>query len=402
MQRRYLFYVKEELPKPEAHLIQVVQCANGAANNGLSTWLAYPEWGNGAVAKPWRWIMPRPRAVSPSFAEFYNVQSQLQLLPLAQPWPVDRIPHKLTSSSTMVCKYYWPLFLKRCTSLVHTRDWNFVKAAIISGTPVVYECHHFLDRPYEPQIANSSLLQLAVTVVDTVKANMLENGMPEDKIAVIPNGYNCQFLERHLQAALEWRSRLLPSREDRLVVYAGALYPFKGIDLMLEAAERLPQVHFAIAGGPLEQQHHYQGQIQQRHLRNVKFLGFLGQQSLAALLQAADVLAHPHLSGRAASFTSPLKLFDYLAAGTPVVATKIASLRALQRENAIAAWCEPDDSREFQQALEAVLRRYPWRPQGYSQGPDYVRPFSWEGRIQRILSRVAPQFRPQPLPLQSQ
>ena len=37
MQRRYLFYVKEELPKPEAHLIQVVQCANGVANNCLLT-----------------------------------------------------------------------------------------------------------------------------------------------------------------------------------------------------------------------------------------------------------------------------------------------------------------------------------------------------------------------------
>lgn len=392
---RYLFYVKEELPKPAAHLIQVVQCANAAANLGFPTWLAYPEWGRRA-ARPWRWWWPlRPQPASSAFRKFYNTESSLRLLPLAQPWPIGTLQHKLTSSSTAVCKYYWPLFLKHRTRLVHTRDWNFTKAAIQAGVPVVYECHHFLAKPYEAAIVHSPLLQVAVTVVDTVKTNMVQNGMPKEKIAVIPNGFNRQFLERHPAAAVEWRDRLLNHQFEQLVVYAGALYPFKGIDLLLAVAQFFPQVKFAIAGGPPTQQQHYQDQIRQRGLRNVTLLGFLAQQDLAALLQAADVLAHPHLSGEAASFTSPLKLFDYLASGTPIVASSIASLNNLQSETAIAAWCEPDSVDDFVHALRSNLQAYPWQAAGYPAGRDYVRQFSWEKRILQIMERVEPQFHPE-------
>lgn len=392
--RQYLFFVREELPKPEAYLIQVIQCANAAANLGYSTWLAHLQRGLGAV-NPWRWIMPlQPRSPNDRFAEFYNTQSQLQLLPLAMPWPIDHIQHKLTNASTVACKYYWPVFLRHSTRLVHTRDWNFVKAAIRAGRPVIYECHHFLKTPYDPEVVNSPLLQVAVTVIDTVKNNMLGNGMPEEKIMVIPNGFNRRFLERHLAAATGWRQRLLQGRYDQLVVYAGALYRFKGVDLLLDAAKKLPQVKFAIAGGPPERQRHYQDLIHHRQLDNVELLGFLAQKELAEVLQAANVLAHPHLSGDAAGFTSPLKLFDYMASGTPIAATAIPSLAGLQGSPAIAAWCPPDHVEAFVTALQNTLTAYSWRETGYSHGRDYVRQFSWENRISRILDRVEPQFRP--------
>ncbi|MEO1069440.1 MAG: hypothetical protein AAFW95_10030 [Cyanobacteria bacterium J06638_6] len=54
MPRHYLFFIRDTLPQPAAHLIQTVQCANAAANLGYPTQLAFID--QGATARqPWRW-----------------------------------------------------------------------------------------------------------------------------------------------------------------------------------------------------------------------------------------------------------------------------------------------------------------------------------------------------------
>ena len=395
MPRRYLFFIRDTLPQPAAHLIQTVQCANAAANLGYSTQLAYVD--RGATAwQPWRWVNPQSQSVTEEFARFFNIQTQLELLPLAMPWPIDRVKHRLTNASTVACKYYWPIHLAAHTALVHTRDWNFTKAALNCGVPVVFECHHHTEKCFEPEIAAHPLLQVVVTVIDTVRESIIRNGIPAKKVITVPNGFNSQFLHRHPAAAQRWRDRLLPPSFTHLVVYAGALHTFKGVDALLDLAPRFPQVKFALAGGPVEQQRQYSDRIAALGLANVELLGFLDQRDLASLLQAADVLAHPHRSGAAATFTSPLKLFDYLAAGTPVVATRIPSLDNWMLAEQIAAWCAPDDTQAFADALIRVLKEHPRPASGFAANPDVLQPYSWEARTQTILSHVEAQYRPQP------
>ncbi|HEY9762434.1 MAG TPA: glycosyltransferase family 4 protein [Trichocoleus sp.] len=389
----YLFYVNDELPKPEAHIIQVVQCANAAANLGFSTVLTYLEKGFKA-GNPISWVYPiRPKLPKQDFSDFFNTQNSLSLLPLSIPWPIGRIRSKLTHPSTFVCKYYFPIHLSKRTQLVHTRDWNFAKASIKSGIPVIYECHHCEKKKYEPDFVNHPLLQVAVTVVETVRENMISNGIPVEKTFRIHNGYNHQFSARHTAAAAEWREKLLVGEYEKLVVYSGALYPFKGIDLLLQVARSMPKIKFALAGGPEIQLQKYQNNIAENELINVELLGFLPQQKLASLLQSADVLVHPHCLGEAATFTSPLKLFDYMASGTPIVATKIPSLVEFYDSRAIAGWCNPDDPMEFAQCLQSVLVSYPRKIEGYRASMDFVQQFSWESRISKILDRVNPEVR---------
>jgi glycosyltransferase involved in cell wall biosynthesis len=395
MIRHYLFFIRDTLPQPAAHLIQTVQCANAAANLGYPTQLAYVDRGSTAW-QPWRWVNPQPQPVNEAFARFFNIQNQLDLLPLAMPWPIDRIQHRLTNASTVACKYYWPWHLAACTALVHTRDWNFAKAALKQGVPVIFECHHHTERPFEPEMATHPLLQAVVTVIDTVRESIIRNGVPEKKVVTVPNGFNSQFLTRHPTAAQQWRDRLLQDSFTHLVVYAGALHEFKGVDVLLDIAPQFPQVKFALAGGPAEQQRHYGDRIAALGLTNVELLGFLEQQDLAHILQAADVLAHPHRSGPAATFTSPLKLFDYLASGTPIVATRIPSLDDWALAPQIAAWCAPDESSAFAKTLGQVLTSHTRPSGGFAANPESLQPYSWEARIQTILSHVEAQYRPQP------
>lgn len=392
--KNYIYFIREELPKPEAHLVQSTNAANAAANLGYSTVLVYPDKGKKAL-NPVNLILPfRPRKTPEKIRKFYNLQEKLKISPLPMPFPIDHIKTKFTNSNTIATKYYFPFHILPKTKIVHSRDWNFIEAAVKNGIPAIYEHHHHEDKPFAQEIVKNPLFQISVTVADTVRESMIANGIPPEKVVKLHNGYNRLFMERHPEAAAEWRKKLLKNGREKLVVYSGALEQFKGIDILIEVAKELPQVQFVCAGGKDNKVKHYQQLAQENQVENITFLGFILQQELASLLQAADILAHPHCSGKAATFTSPLKLFDYFASGTPIVATRIISLREFENTKAIAAWCEPDNPIEFTTSIKQVLETHPRKMNGYSDSVDFVKQFSWENRAAKIISYVDESFRP--------
>ncbi|MEO1374000.1 MAG: glycosyltransferase family 4 protein [Cyanobacteria bacterium J06635_10] len=392
--KHYIYFIREELPKPEAHLVQSTNAANAAANLGYSTVLVYPCKGKEAL-NPINIIRPfRPKKTPGKLRKYYNIQEKLKVCSLPMPFPIDYIKTKFTNSNTIASKYYFPFHILPTTKIVHSRDWNFIEAAVKNGVPAIYEHHHHENKPFLQEIVQNPLFQIAVTVADTVRESMIANGMPAEKVIKLHNGYNHLFMERHLEVAAEWRKKLLQNGREKLVVYSGALEQFKGIDILIEVAKELPNVQFACAGGKDKKVKHYQQLAQEKQVDNITFLGFILQQELASLLQAADILAHPHCSGKAATFTSPLKLFDYFASGTPIVATRIPSLREFENTKAITAWCEPDNPTQFTASVERVLETHPRKIEGYSDSIEFVRQFSWENRAAKILSYVDESLHP--------
>ena len=393
MPQYYLFFTRNVLPQPNvASLVQVTHSANAAANLGYSTVLAY--LGKSSF-NPIDFLRPfQPQKPENELIKLYNIEKQLKVAPLPMPWLVDRLGGKWNNSSTIVSKYYLPFHLKKHTKIVHTRDWNFVKAAIKNGIPAIYEQHHHEAKQFPSEIIRSPLFQIAVTVADSVRDSMIQNGMPPEKVIKLHNGFNHLFLLRNQIAAEDWRKKLLANERQHLVVYAGGLYPFKGVDMLIDVAKELPEIQLAIAGGNQSQVTTYQQLAREKQVNNINFLGHLPQNQLASLLQAADILAHPHCLTNAATFTSPLKFFDYLASGTPIVVTEIPSMIEFKSANIIANWCEPDRPDIFAATIKKTLENYPRNLEGYAETINFVRQFSWENRITKILSYVEDSMRP--------
>ena len=395
MKQAYLFFSTHLSLQPDtAHEIHDVLCANAAANLGYNSILAYPEPTIGKY-NPLAWISPfHPKPPTQEFAEFYDTQAHLQVAPLPLPWASDR-KNKWTNPSTIICKYYLPVHLLSKTKLVHTRNWNFAKAAVKNGIPVIFEMHYFQEKQFEPEIVLSPQFQVAVTQSELTRDRLIECGMPPEKAIAIHNGFEQSFLDRQPEEAETWRRTLLKRDRKHLVVYSGALYRFKGVDLLIDVAKRLPQVQFAVTGGKPEQVEQYRSQAQEKGVENIDFLGWiLPRQRLVSLFQAADLLAHPHLSGKEADFTNPVKFFQYIASGTPIVATAIAPLLEFKLPHLAMNWCEPDSPTAFAECIQQSLERYPRQPDGYSENIEFGRQFSWENRIEKILSYVEPALRP--------
>jgi len=395
MTKHYIFFTRNVLPQPQAHLVQVAHSANAAANLGYPAVLVYLHQKSNFANIGELFYPFHPQPPQEDLAKFYNLQDKLKVAALPTPWPIDQVGGKLTHISTVISKYYFPFHISPQTKIVHTRDWNFVKTAIKHSIPVIYEHHHHEDKKFAPEIVNHPLFQISVTVADTVRDSMIQNGMPPEKVIRLHNGFNEIFLKRQPETAAVWRKKLLVEGREKLVVYSGALSKFKGIDLLIDVAKELPQIQFVIAGGNESQVQAYQQLAQEKQVQNLTFLGYLPQNELSSLLQAADILAHPHCAGKEASFTSPLKLFDYMASGTPIVATEIPPLMEFKSSPAIAGWCEPDNPKAFAQSVEQVLLTHPRRIEGYVDNMDFVRQFSCENRIAKILSYVEDSMRPE-------
>jgi hypothetical protein len=86
LKKHYIFFIRDELPKPEAHLVQSTNAANAAANLGYSTVLVYPDKGLAAL-NPLNLARPfQPRKPPKALVKYYNLQDKLKVAPLPMPW----------------------------------------------------------------------------------------------------------------------------------------------------------------------------------------------------------------------------------------------------------------------------------------------------------------------------
>jgi len=141
----------------------------------------------------------------------------------------------------------------------------------------------------------------------------------------------------------------------RIVLYAGSFAAYQGLDLLLDAIERVsqaePRAHFVLVGA--ESRRELEGMraaLDPARAARVRLLPRVPREQIPGFLALADVV----VSTRRSSRNVPLKIFDYLEAGVTIVATDDAAHRAiLDEETAVLA--EPSPY-AFAKALIAILR----------------------------------------------
>lgn len=129
------------------------------------------------------------------------------------------------------------------------------------------------------------------------------------------------------------RARLGIPTDAPVVVYAGTFEPYQGLAMLLAAIplvrERVPGVVFVLVGGDPASVDQMRAEAARLQLdRSLLLTGRQPRQEMPAYLAMADLLVSPRVYGD----NLPLKVFDYLAAGRPIVATDLPSHRALLDE----------------------------------------------------------------------
>jgi len=179
------------------------------------------------------------------------------------------------------------------------------------------------------------------------------------------------------------------------VGYTGHLYPGRGMELMLGLAERHPDLRFVWAGGEPEAVRSWREEIEQRGLSNLSLLGFVPNEKLPLYQAACDILLLPHeqhvsasSGGDIARFTSPMKLFEYLAAGRAIMASDLPVLREVLSEQ-VAVIVPPEDIEAWSGALTGLSRDSERRETLGMAASELAGQYSWIRRAERSIAGLA-------------
>lgn len=173
------------------------------------------------------------------------------------------------------------------------------------------------------------------------------------------------------------------------VAYMGTFGFWKGLETLARAVALAPSLRLRlVGGGKPEEEQALRSLVGELGLTDrVEFLGRLPQTELPEALSEAACAVHPLPGGHAISsrFTSPLKLFEYLALGVPVVASDVPSVREVLADGVNARLVAPDDPAALAQALQEAASDRVLARRLSEAGLEVAAGHTYEARAEKLL-----------------
>jgi glycosyltransferase involved in cell wall biosynthesis len=272
--------------------------------------------------------------------------------------------------------------------LVYARSYIFPWMSSRCGIPTVVESHAHPDNSSKPFLrlvdaTRHRAFRLWVTISTHLSDHYQSLGVPAERLAVLPDAVDLGIFKRP--------HALPPSPYPTgkpVVAYVGHLYDYKGIPTVLEAASRLPDLRFHLVGGWPQDVAANAERIRRRGLTNVTLHGLKPHAEIPPYLWHADLLLLPPSADHpSAAWTSPLKLGEYLASGTPVVATSIPALRDLVVGTEVR-FVEPDSPDSLAEGIAHVLGDSEYAASLSRDGSAKAEGLSYVRRAEAVLERI--------------
>jgi glycosyltransferase involved in cell wall biosynthesis len=304
---------------------------------------------------------------------------------------------------------------RRERAVIYTRDLGL--AAFLLGlswnrrSPLVYESHGIApvvsaEMPRllgKPELAPSgaklrrleererlvwSSAQAYVTITQALANELEERYGPRRSVFVVPDGAHPAPEEP--DDAVRTHDRL---SSPPIAGYAGHLYPWKGVDVFVEALSLTPAIRGLVVGGhPQETDRaRVEGLARARGIaERLELTGLVRPADVRANLSRASMLVLPNtqsaISGR---YTSPLKLFEYLWLGRPIVASDLPAIREVLDHERTALLVPPGDPRALSGALSRLAADHALAHALGTAARRLAPEFTWAKRAARLEAALA-------------
>jgi glycosyltransferase involved in cell wall biosynthesis len=257
--------------------------------------------------------------------------------------------------------------------------------AMGGGSPVPFAFDHYRRWPYDlpflqplfRRTAASPRCRGFILHSELAAASYRRAGISDAKLLVAYNGS---------EIGAPARPADLP-RDRPVALYAGRLNREKGLDHLLALARLRPHILFVLVGSEGE------GRIEReaRPLSNVRIVPWQAPDSLGRFLAAADVLLIPASSApleRHRNCVLPIKTFDYLAAGKPILAPEAPDTAELLVDGVNSILLRPDDPEAAAAGLDRILRDPALAERLGAAARRLAEGLSWDSRAERISAFV--------------
>lgn len=216
-----------------------------------------------------------------------------------------------------------------------------------------------------------------------------EFGIPADRMLHRPNGVDVKMFATDISQE-EARGKLNLPRDQKMILYTGHLFDWKGVDTLFDAHQFLGEgetIYFV--GGTDEDIKKFKDKSQKIKDKNIIIIGRRPFAEIPLWQRAADVLILPNTAKFETSKyeTSPVKLFEYMASGRAMVASDLPSIRNIVDEQMVF-FAKPDDPRSFADVIHKVLQNSKEAEGRACFAQKEVEKYSWENRTEAIIKFI--------------
>ncbi len=283
--------------------------------------------------------------------------------------------------------------------------WSFAGAQLAAllkipfilevNSPLIEEEKKFRTLNLEPlaktiEKFNFSKADKIMVVSEALKDYVIKKGASNRKVLILPNAVNSELFNPQVVATDSVPKMLNNQKGKKFVLgFVGSLKPWHGIRLLTETFLKLYQqdktYHLLIVGEGPEKK--FLEDVQKKNHLNgaLTLLGAVPHHRIPGLIQNMDVALAPYPKLKHFYF-SPLKLFEYMAVGKPVVASNSGQIRNIIKHGQDGLLFSPGNQKSLIQQIE-ILRNNPHLRQtlGEKAAHKVLKNYVWEKNAKRVL-----------------
>jgi glycosyltransferase involved in cell wall biosynthesis len=282
----------------------------------------------------------------------------------------------------------------RKNDLIYTRSLWSALTAVFLRKKTIYEMHAYANfkkpvhRVALKMILNSKNLNKLVVISLALKKDLV-NDYPSilNKCLVAHDGSDVININNTNSKKQNCKTQ---------VCYVGSLYTGKGIEIIIPLSQKMPDIDFHVVGG--SKKRIFELMAKYEIPSNLRLHGFKNYPEAQAYRIHADILLAPFqdkilLSNKAESdisrWTSPLKIFEYMATGNPIICSNIEVLKEVLEDGKTALLIPPDNVNLW---VEAIVRLNS-EPQlakkiGLNAQIEFMKKYTWKIRAKNILNSI--------------
>ena len=258
-----------------------------------------------------------------------------------------------------------------------------------SPVKIFIEAHALVQKPENLYNYIINSCDGIISITHSLKKDIISKyNVNPAKILVAPDGVNMKWLKKDNLSKKDIRKKMgVPEKFKKLVVYSGSFLAGKGVDVLVRAAEDFDdKVLFYLVGGTPEAIDEIRQTTNVNKLSNVRFAGFIPHRDVAMYQRAADVLVLPNTDDyNLKSYTSPLKLFEYMATGQPIVASDLPVFREVLCHESNSILVEPSKTKALGDGIKRLLGDEKLSNKISSKALEEVKAFDWDVRAKNII-----------------
>jgi len=377
-----LYYVSTaNLPSKKAHAVQQVRMCQAFQQSGVDVCMIYPDKNTSGKHASWESISrfyglqtPFDIKSTPIFPSRFKSLPKLRVISMSGMmtlWLVSQVfSGKIDSSDIIYGRNYYGMF------------WfnEFRKTLPARRRPaLVFETHTPISAHFKPRFFNS--VDGIVSITHRLKQHLVgKYCLDESGVLVSPDGVDLDPYKDITKQ--EARATLGIPQNETIIMYTGHLYRGKGVGLLVRAAEELQESVYIVGG--------YEEDIERVKREagspeNVVFTGFVDPANISLYQIAADILVAPYTE-ESRPWVSPLKLFEYMAAGRPIVASDREVLQEVLVHGENAILFEKGNVHDLRKKLTLIAGDHEKATALQTAVRKDAQKYTWKNRAQDILS----------------